>query len=374
MVNEGRQSGTLLASLLVMGALMGVAEDANAASRTVYVGCGEDLDAVINADPADVSTAFQLGSCTYTVDKISFLKSGDELHGVVGSTQAVGPATAPSPVSRIVGQNVQNIVRLQGSDIMISWVDVTGAKLGYKANGRPQAGTGSAIAAGQADGTLLIQYCRIHGNEGAGITNMVGRVLDSEFFGNTTNPDARGFIGAAVKGVREYEAGRNFIHDNLANGLWCDEGCSEDPLRPLGAWIHHNVIVNNRRWGDRYEFSPHDASDSTPRYVSEFNHIAGNGFEGNRGGSSMHDAQNGTFRNNVYGPQTIAGVAYGHNNGPRAIAFTDSGRADRTDLEDGKALHNELNGEFITGCDKPDTTSERPVGFRKPQIICAGNR
>lgn len=373
MANQRRRSGAFSASLLLTGALT-VAADAEAVDRVVPVECGDDLDAVINADPAEIATAFQLGSCTYTVDEVAFLRSGDELHGVVASAQAVGPATRPAPASRIVGENVQNLLRLDGSNIMITWVDMSGAKLQYNSAGRPQAGTGSAIAAGRADGTLLVQYCRIHDNEGAGITNMVGRVLDSEFFGNTTNPDARGFIGAAVKGVREYEAGRNFIHDNLANGLWCDNGCSEDPLRPLGAWFHDNVIVDNSRWGDRYEFSPHDPSDGNPRYVSERNHIAGNGAEGCRGGSSMHDAQNGTFRNNVYGPQTVAGVSYGNNCGSRAIAFTDSGRADRTDLEDGKALHNTLNGERITGCDTPDDTSERPLGFGQPQIICAGNR
>jgi hypothetical protein len=350
------------------------ATGAHAADRTVTVECDDDLDAVINADPADIATVFQLDACTYTQDQVAFLRAGDELHGVVGSTRAVGPATAPAPASRIVGGNVQNLLRLDGSNITITWVDLSGARLGYNSAGRPQAGTGSAIAAGKADGTLLVRYCRIHDNEGAGITNMVGRVLDSEFFGNTTNPDARGFIGAAVKGVREYEAGRNFIHDNLANGLWCDEGCSEDPLRPLGAWFHDNVIVDNRRWGDRYEFSPHEPSDGTPRYVSESNHIAGNGTEGCRGGSSMHDAQNGTFRNNIYGPQAVAGVSYGNNCGSRAIAFTDSGRADRTDLEDGKALHNTLNGELITGCDTPDATSERPVGSGAPEIVCAGNR
>jgi hypothetical protein len=49
---------------------------AEAADRTVSVGCSDDLDAVINADPADIATAFQLGSCTYTVDKVAFLRSG----------------------------------------------------------------------------------------------------------------------------------------------------------------------------------------------------------------------------------------------------------------------------------------------------------
>jgi hypothetical protein len=370
---QSRRSHMLSGSLLLAAALS-LAAATEAADRVVSVDCSDDLDVVINADPADIATAFQLGSCTYTVDEVALLRAGDELHGVVGTTRDVGPAIVPAPASRIVGENVQNLLRLDGSNIAITCVDMSGARLGYNSAGRPQAGTGSAIAAGKADGTLLVQYCRIHDNEGAGITNMVGRVLDSEFFGNTTNPDARGFIGAAVKGVREYEAGRNFIHDNLANGLWCDEGCSADPLRPLGAWVHDNVIVDNRRWGDRYEFSPHEPADGKPRYVSEGNHIAGNGAEGCRGGSSMHDAQNGTFRDNVYGPQTVAGVSYGNNCGSRAIAFTDSGRADRTDLEDGKALHNTLNGEHITGCDRPDTTSERPVGSGEPEIICAGNR
>ena len=69
----------------------------------------------------------------------------------------------------------------------------------------------------------------------------------------------------------------------------------------------------------------------------------------------MHDAQNATFRRNIFGPQTVASVVYG-NNGSRekAVQFTDSGRNDRTNLRNGDPSDERMNGETRTGCDKPE--------------------
>jgi hypothetical protein len=61
----------------------------------------------------------------------------------------------------------------------------------------------------------------------------------------------------------------------------------------------------------------------------------------------MADAQNGKFISNYFGEQTIASVEYPSNGGNLAIAFIDSGRSDRTDLYNAKAIRNTLGGEYI---------------------------
>ena len=128
-----------------------------------------------------------------------------------------------------------------GSNIHLEWLDISGANVRYNslardtcrnwgevANKCPQAGTGVAIASGYADGTLVVSHVRIWGNEGLGIGSAKGRVLHSEFTDNTRNPDWVGFEGAGVKGVTEFEAAHNFVHDEQGNGLWCDHACADD--------------------------------------------------------------------------------------------------------------------------------------------------
>jgi len=294
-------------------------------------------------------------------------RDGDALVGEPGKSTAIGPATKPEPV--VLVRNAAALSRLvqpTGSNIHLEWLDISGANVLYNnqpkdtcanwgkvAKACPQAGTGVAIASAKADGTLLISHVRVWGNEGLGIGNAKGRVLHSEFTDNTRNPDWVGFEGAGVKGVTEFEAAYNFVHDEQGNGLWCDHACTDDAARVNGAWFHHNLIVNNARWGLRYEFSPIVASgvySSQPTFLAENNEIHGNG----AGGTSMVDAQNGIFRSNIFGPTTITGVRYAANYDNNAIFFRDIGRADRTDLWKGDATGNDLNGEKIVGCELPD--------------------
>jgi hypothetical protein len=132
---------------------------------------------------------------------------------------------------------------------------------------------------------------------------------------------------------------------------------------PNGFWAHHNLVVNNGRWGIRYEYSAivksgvRTSSDTThsSNALVEANEIHANGYKGDYGGASVYDAQNGTFRNNSFGAKTIAGVSYGANNNKRAIYFGDSGRADRTDLWNADAVGNSLGGHKIDGCSRLDT-------------------
>jgi hypothetical protein len=369
--------GVILAMLVVLVAVATVKSDLAFANHTClpsagegvkHVNPGDDLDAIVNGDPRTSATTFCIHAGTYLIDQVVVPRDGDALLGEPGTSTVIGPATKPEPVVfvREGGVGLSRLVQPSGSNIHIEWLDISGAKVLYNsqtqetcghwgevANKCPQAGTGVAIVSGQADGTLVITHVRVWGNEGLGIGSAKGRVLHSEFFDNTRNPDWVGFEGAGVKGLTEFEAAHNFVHDEQGNGLWCSYGCTDDVARVNGAWFHHNLIVNNARWGMRYEISPIVASgvhSSQPTFLAENNEVHGNGL----GGSSMVDAQNGTFRANIFGPTTIAGVSYASNHNNRAIFFGDSGVADRTDLWKGDASGNELNGEKIVGCEKPD--------------------
>ena len=333
----------------------------------VQVNPSDDLDAIVNSDPPTSATTFCIHAGTYFIDQVVVPRDGDALVGEPGTSTVIGPATKPEPVVLVRNAAaLRRLVQPTGSNIHLEWLDISGANVRYNdqtqdtcgnwgevANKCPQAGTGVAIASGNADGTLLITHVRVWGNEGLGIGNAKGRVLHSEFFDNTRNPDWVGFEGAGVKGVTEFEAAHNFVHDEQGNGLWCDHACADDAAREDGAWFHHNLLVNNARWGMRYEFSPIVASgvhSSQPTFLAENNEVHGNGV----GGASMVDAQNGTFRSNIFGPTTMAGVSYAANYNNRAIFFYDSGRAERTDLWNYDATGNQLNGEIITDCEQPD--------------------
>ena len=97
-------------------------------------------------------------------------------------------------------------------------------------------GSGTAIRAGQATATSLMEYLAIHDNDGQGIGTMNGELRHSELYRNGTNPDLGGVTAAAVKGIDEYEAAFNYVHDNPANGLWCDVGCDDAGTARLNAF------------------------------------------------------------------------------------------------------------------------------------------
>ena len=67
--------------------------------RVVVIPCGQDLDAIVNADDPAIGTRFQLeGGCTYLVDTMMVLNEGDEIAGPEGSFIIErGPAFDPEP-------------------------------------------------------------------------------------------------------------------------------------------------------------------------------------------------------------------------------------------------------------------------------------
>jgi hypothetical protein len=294
----------------------------------------DDIDAIINSDPSGTATTFCVYAGTYQVSTQATLKAGDKLKGQPGTTTTVGPATKPAPVVELVGSGPDNLLRADGNGISISWVDLSGAD-----------GTGNgtgAIAAGSAGTDFLVEFARIHENASLGISNMKGTVLDSEFFSNSEAESSLGFNGSAVKGITEYEAGRVYVHDEQGNGLWCDVGCSNDPDRENGFWVHDSVVVDSGRAGIRYENSASEA-------LFENNEIQGNGRTEHRGGVDIRDSQNAQVVNNNFGNS-------GNGIGVRA---TDSGRSDRVNLSSVDVVNNDMNGDRIVTCGGP--------------VVCSGN-
>ncbi len=333
----------------------------------VHVYPGNDLDAIVNNDPGDRATTFCVhapsSGATYTINNTLQLRSGDKLKGQPGRVITRGPASYGVPPVKIRnGASLEKLIQLEGSNTKLRWLDVAGAAVKYR-DGRPDPTTGHAITVGQANATARLEYLAVHDNPNSGINNMRGKLLHSNLYNNGTNPSFHGYTATAVKGTDEYEAAYNFVHDNPANGLWCDHGCKNaGAAMPNGFWAHHNLVVNNGRWGVRYEFSAIVKSgvrttsntSSTSNALVEANEIHANGYKGSYGGASMYDAQNGTFRNNSFGAKTIAGVSYRANN-KRSLYFGDSGRGDRTDLWNGDAVNNRLGGQSIDGCSKLDS-------------------
>jgi parallel beta-helix repeat protein len=295
-----------------------------------HISPGDNLASIINNDSNTKATRFCVHRGTYTVSTQAYLKAGDKLDAEPGTWDSFGPARVPTPVVKLEGRGTDNLLRADGNDVSISWVDLSGAS-----------GTGNgtgAIAAGSAGSDFLVEYSRIHENDSLGISNMNGTVRYSEFFMNSGAPSSLGFNGSAVKGLTEYEADGVYVHDEQGNGLWCDVGCKNsardmNDLCPTGCfWVHDSVVEDSRRAGIRYENSSSEA-------LFQNNVIRGNGISEHRGGIDIRDSQNAQVLNNTLSANNGIGV--------RA---TDSGRSDRVNLDNILVQDNDLGGDSIVTC------------------------
>jgi hypothetical protein len=323
------------------------------ADRVVIVPCGQDLDAIINADDPMIGTRFQLeGPCTYTVDTMVELNEGDEIAGPQGTFIERPPAFDPEPTVAIVGnEGLSHVIRARGT-VRLEWVKIVGGTGEYSSGGLPVAGTGSALAMGMASDTSSLYAVHITGTDAAGITNAHGTFDSIELDDTTQDPNFLGFTGSGLKAINEVEVRNSYIHDNQGNGLWCDVFCHDSDSHLNGFWVHDNLMVNNGRAGIRFEHVG-DVADAGEALI-ENNEVHGNSTGAVRGGVSLHDAQNALVRNNVFGATIIADVTYLPNTEGVAIRATDSGRSDRPDLSNVDIVANVLNGEVIKGCDSPD--------------------
>ena len=368
-------AGAIACALIAIAVILGHTPPAAATHSCsgVHIRPGDDLDAIVNSDPIDRATTFCIHApstgATYFINNTVVLRSGDKLLGQPGQVVTRGPASYGVPLVKIRnGGSLPKLIRLSGSNVALRWLDVSGAAAKYS-GGIADTNSGHAIDAWSAAPSAVMEYLTIHANPNSAINNMNGKLLHSDLHHNGTNSDFWMNTATAVKGVKEYEAAYNWVHDNPANGLWCDAGCTDvGAAMPNGFWLHDNLLVNNGRWGARYEHSPKALSTGVhrtqPSALIEDNRVHGNGYKSSSlGGISMYDAQNSTFRNNFFGATTINGVSYRVNVNRRALVFVDSGRATRTDLWNGDAVGNSLGGEATIGCGMPDNV-----------VYCANNR
>lgn len=365
-LGAGKSVLTLAVLLTTLLLVQGGAPAAEPACVGQQVGPGADLDAIVNADPATKPSTFCIQAGTYQVDNSIKVRDGDKLLGEPGTLHQRGPALDPDPVVKIVNTGDLSRVLDASGNARVEWLEIQGSASGARytddtpetcinwgeaSDGCPANGTGMAIAAGNSGPDSVFKHLELHTNPANCITGVSGKLFGSELYNCSQNADYWGFSAGALKTINEAEVARNFVHDNEAVGLWCDQGCRNTPARSAGFWVHDNLVVNNGRAGVRYEFSPMPGQASKSSALVEHNRLAGNDW----GGAHMHDAQNATFRRNVFGPQTVDGAAYGHNgSGAKALQFTSSGRNDRTKLRNGSASRNRTNGEIIAGCDKPE--------------------
>jgi hypothetical protein len=328
---------------------------ANAATRIVDIPCGQDIDATINADSRSTATRFVLAAnCTPFVASATIVPSdGDEVACAVAPTFAQrGRAFDPTTKCTVAGAaSVENVFRPIGqggttATVRFEGITITGG------NFTGSSGTGAAIAEGSMTNTSSHYGIEVRDNDAAGILTAKGTFERVEFTDNTNDPDALGFIGAAMKARNEVEVKNSYVHDTQGNGIWCDNSCVDSANYSNGFWVHDNFVVNNGRAGIRYE---NVGGSNAGEALIENNDVGGNSFgDVKRGGISVRDAENATIRNNRFGNP--------HNSRNVAIIASDSGSSNRPNLFNIDIVNNTLNGEIIKGCELADTV-----------VACSGN-
>jgi hypothetical protein len=331
---------------------------------------GDDIDAKINGSNA----TWCIHAGTYPVDQMVTVAQGDNIYAepgtsrdiVLPSGEKVYDLTAAVKLTN--GGNLSKMINVTADSAVIDWLGGGGAKAVLVDPNGPdcinvseatgtcaKVGTGMFLGSGSSGPGVILNHMDVSNNAANCIQGLHGVLKNSELQYCSQEPAYDGFTAGAVKTTYESEYHNNYVHNvPNGNGIWCDQGCHNVAERANGFWVHDNLIVKTGGWGVNYEFSPmlaegvHASSSSA---LVENNYAAAN----RTGAAQMLDAQNATFRNNSFGPQTVAGVAYAADgNSGLAILFKDSGRATRTDLWNGDAADNILHGEVIKGCELPD--------------------
>jgi hypothetical protein len=357
MTKQLARVGWALVMLLAFTLLLTSA--ANAASRTVEIKCGGDIDNVINGDPVGTTTLFRLtGDCPqpFTASATIQPKDGDGIDCSIPATlfplRLSNGSSAYDPETHCTingASGVTQVIKPQGlfymNGIMVTGGTFTGA-----------AATGVGIAEGQMDNNSVVRGSVVTGTQGAGISNAHGIHHQIELTNTTTNPNALGHIGSGIKGINEFNIQYSYVHENQGNGIWCDVYCTDQTSALFSSFLaRYNLVVDNGRAGIRWErigdFGGASQANSGEAII-ENNELYGNGTDTTRGAIDIRDAQDALVRNNYFGT----------NSGAPAIRATDSGRSDRPDLDNIDIVNNILNREQLKGCELPDNI-----------VFCSGN-
>src|SRR5215203_3508985 len=324
---------------------------AHAQAPIVKIPCGQDIDATINADDRGSASRFVLeADCTFVASETIVPSDGDVVACAKPPTFVPrGPAQDPTTYCTVAGPGVENVFRPIGQGGALATVRFEGIKI-TGGNYTGSTGSGAGIAEGSMTDTSSHYGIEVMNNEAAGILSAKGTFDSVEFTNNTLVSGALGVIGAGLKARNEVEVKNSYVHDTQGNGLWCDNYCVDSARGKF--WVHHNLVVNNKRAGIRFE-RVGDVSNAGQALI-ENNEVHGNSANENRGGISVRDAQNATIQNNRFGKVIIGGFTY-NPNARAAIIASDSGRSSRPDLRNILIQNNPLNGEIIKGCELPDT-------------------
>jgi hypothetical protein len=341
-VKNASQRG-LVAVAIMLALILAFYSLANAATRTVNIGCTQtetqNIANIINSDSKTMATRFVLGPCTYTVRAEMRLSPGDEIVGVPG-TIAKRPVRGTYPVgiksTLQAAPGVAVIVRPQGH-FYTEWVRYT------EADFTGSSATGVGIAGGSMADTSKVWASLFDHNEGVGVSNARGTFIDVEAAFNGSSA-SEAFIAGGIKAGTQIHVAGGFYHDNVGNGVWCDSGCVPTSSPEFNSfWVHGVDASENSGGGIRYE-------NATTGARIENNHVWGNATSKNRGGVSVRDAQNAVIRYNIF-----AGVGYTHNQAPDNVAIyaTGSGKSSRPALRNIEIYSNTLNSERIKFCGGP---------------------
>ena len=347
----------LVAAAIMLPLILVFYSLAGAATRTVSIPCGQDIDARINADPRTTASRFVLGaSCTFVASATIVPSNGDEVACAVAPTFVRrGPAFDPTTRCIVAGNaSVENVFRPIGQGGTAATVRFEGIKI-TGGNYTGSTGSGAAIAEGSMTNLSSHYGIEVMNNDAAGILSAKGTFERVEFTKNTLVSNALGVNGAGIKARNEVEVKNSYVHDTQGNGLWCDNFCedSASATHPKGFWVHHNLVIDNGRAGIRFE-RVGDVSTAGEALI-ENNEVYGNSYgDAKRGGISVRDAQNATIQNNRFGDPPNSRMV--------AIIASDSGRSNRPNLSNIDIVNNTLNGEIIKGCELPDSL-----------VDCAGN-
>jgi len=355
----------LVSGLLVSGTAF--------SDTVVSVYPGDDLDAKANAAPAGATIwvhGGEAGAATYfyTVDQPIELKAGQTLIGDEGTPTPLGLANVPPTLANVptptVGMKAANtsmstMLQPEGDPVRIAWLDIN------------VAGAIKAINGEGGGPNLQMDHVTVHGAQASGIGQYQGFVLDSEIYGNGTNPTQFDGTVAGIKCTYACEVARSYVHNNPGNGIWCDVGCQSLANQPNGFYVHDNVAGDNGRHGIFYENSPKPSinwGDVSVKALIQNNYVYGNG----KSGISVSDSANATVSGNTLGVTLSGVISPNAGTDKEGIELHSSGRSNRGIQKNALVTGNTMNGELIEGTGR-DRNGTRNTGCNDNGNVCINN-